>query len=293
MAELTSLKKQRSAAKQKFTRYLNLLSQLIKEDADILEINVLFDDISGAWRVVELRNDEYINMVPDDSTENCDEWIAPTEKNYINIRKEVLLIKRRTERKDLCESSKRVYLVKDCNFIAHYKTIESLIRSSCIPDTLANEKILLAANFEDLKRSHGGYVALATDADSKELLEILSNLSDTFNHVNTSIDRYTTSYKEKTAKRNTPFRMEKMLLPKFDANSRHYPRFLKDFMELVLPNIDTRESAYTLRQCLSKEVNDKLGSCDDDCDNMLKWLDVKYGDPSKIMESIVSDVQKF
>ena len=152
---------------------------------------------------------------------------------------------------------------------------------------------MLAANFEDLKRSHGNYVALATDADSKELLEILSNLSDTFNHVNMSIDRYTSSYKEKTAKRNTPFRMEKMLLPKFDGNSRHYPRFLKDFTELVLPNIDTRESAYTLRQCLTKEVNDKLGSCDDDCDNMLKRLDVIYGDPSKIMESIVSDVHKF
>ena len=87
--------------------------------------------------------------------------------------------------------------------------------------------------------------------------------------------------------------MEKMPLPKFDGNSRHYPRFLKDFTELVLPNIDTRESAYTLRQCLTKEVNDKLGSCDDDCDNMLKRLDVKYGDPSKIMESIVSDVHKF
>ena len=106
MAELTSLKKQRSAAKQKFTRYFNLLSELIKEDADILETNVLFDDVSGAWRVVELRNDEYINMVPDDNTENCDEWIASIEKNYINIRKEVLSIKRRTERKDLCESSK-------------------------------------------------------------------------------------------------------------------------------------------------------------------------------------------
>ena len=122
MAELTSLKKQRSAAKQKFTRYFNLLSELIKEDADILEINVLFD-VSGAWRVVELRNDEYINMVPDDSTENCDEWIAPIEKNDINIRKEVSSIKRRTERKDLCESSKRVYLVKDCNFIAQCKRV--------------------------------------------------------------------------------------------------------------------------------------------------------------------------
>ena len=115
----------------------------------------------------------------------------------------------------------------------------------CIPDTLPNEKILLATNFEDLKRSHGDYVALVTDADSKELLEILSNLSDTFNRVNTSIDRYTTSYKEKTAKRNTPFHMEKMPLPKFDGNSRHYPRFQKDFTELVLPNIDTRESACT------------------------------------------------
>ena len=214
-------------------------------------------------------------------------------RKIISIFEEVLSIKRRTERKDLCESSKRVYLVKDCNFIAQCITMESLIRSSCIPDTLANEKILLAANFEDLKRSHDDYVALATDADSKELLEILSNLSDTFNHVNTSIDRYTTSYKEKTAKRNTPFRMEKMPLPKFDGHSRHYPSFLKDFRELVLPNVDTRESAYTLRQCLTKEVNDKLGSCDDDCGNMLKRLDVKYGYPSKIMESIVSDVHKF
>ena len=90
-----------------------------------------------------------------------------------------------------------------------------------------------------------------------------------------------------------PIRLEKMPLPKFDGQLRNYPQFKKDFNELVLPNINPKEAAFTLRNCVPSHVNEFLSCCNDDISEMLQRLDVKFGDPCKIIESIVSEIHKF
>ena len=87
--------------------------------------------------------------------------------------------------------------------------------------------------------------------------------------------------------------MEKQPLPKFDGKIRSYPQFRKDFRELVLPSVGDKVSSYTLRQCLTQEVNDYLGSCNNDVIRMFERLDLKYGDASKVVESIVADILRF
>ena len=87
--------------------------------------------------------------------------------------------------------------------------------------------------------------------------------------------------------------LEKMPLPKFDDIIRNYPQFKRDFNELVLINIDSKEAVFTLRNCVSTDVRDYLGCCNDDVTEMFERLDIKYGDPCKIIESIVSQIHKF
>ena len=44
---------------------------------------------------------------------------------------------------------------------------------------------------------------------------------------------------------------------------------------------------------MSKEVEINLGSGDYDLDAIFKRLDEKYGDPSKMVDSIICDIQKY
>ena len=95
--------------------------------------------------------------------------------------------------------------------------------------------------------------------------------------------------------RNTKsnIKMEKMPLPKFYGETRFYLRFKRDFDELVRPHLDLREAAFTLRQCLGKNVLSILGSGDYDLSQIFTRLDEKYGDPSKMVDSIITEIQRY
>ena len=93
-------------------------------------------------------------------------------------------------------------------------------------------------------------------------------------------------------KKAQTFRMEKVCLPKFDGNIRNYSRFKKDFTNLVLPHIAAEQAAFTLRQCLSDDVMVYLGN-DDDVSSMLKLLETRFGDPGKLIESVIGEIQRF
>ena len=120
----------------------------------------------------------------------------------------------------------------------------------------------------------------------------MSNKFEQFNQTKCLIEKYILSRNSEKAARR-PINLEKMPLPKFDGIIRNYPQFKRDFNELVLINIDSKEAAFTLRNCVSTDVRDYLGCCNDDVTEMFERLDIKYGDPCKIMESIVSQIHKF
>ena len=54
-----------------------------------------------------------------------------------------------------------------------------------------------------------------------------------------------------------------------------------------------REAAFTFRQCLGKEVEAILGSGDFDVDQTIKRLDGKFVDPSKMVDSIIGEIQRY
>ena len=62
---------------------------------------------------------------------------------------------------------------------------------------------------------------------------------------------------------------------------------------MPLPNLSSEEAAFTLRQCLSENVQNELADCDDDLDEMISRLDEKFANPAKLVDSIISEVQKF
>ena len=110
------------------------------------------------------------------------------------------------------------------------------------------------------------------------------------------VDNYSEESKTAACKKlsqSAKFYTEKIPLPKFDGNIRNYPRFIKDFKTLVLPNLSTEQAAFTLRQCLSANVQNHLAACDDDLHEMISRLNQKFANPAKLVDSIISEIQKF
>ena len=59
-------------------------------------------------------------------------------------------------------------------------------------------------------------------------------------------------------------------------------------------NIKSPDSAaYTLKNCLSSELDKRLVQyVDDDIGKMWKCLDERYGDPSKLVDVVLNDIRK-
>ena len=122
------------------------------------------------------------------------------------------------------------------------------------------------------------YLKLMEQSENENYLKNLNTLSNDVRHANNLLDEYIVN---SNLKARSKVRMEKLPLPKFDGSVRSYPRFKKEFMELVMPNLSEGEAAFTLRRCLTKVVEVTLGACDENVTEMLRRLDEKYGDPRK------------
>ena len=64
------------------------------------------------------------------------------------------------------------------------------------------------------------------------------------------------------------------------------------FSEVLKPTIVGNEGTFVLRQCLSPEVSKIVENCED-VDSMVRRLDERFGDPSKLVDVVVSEILKF
>lgn len=77
--------------------------------------------------------------------------------------------------------------------------------------------------------------------------------------------------------------------PQFNGKIREYPTFRKDYERLMTPIYE--EDPYVLRSCLSGEALEAVQGVDDSFQSMIKRLDTKYGSPSKLVQSVLSDIK--
>lgn len=76
------------------------------------------------------------------------------------------------------------------------------------------------------------------------------NSSESFDNVNNIADKYIKEFSEHLK----PLNIKKLPLPHFDGKIRSYPRFKRDFLDLLLPQVPKLQAACTLRHCLSPDV---------------------------------------
>ena len=154
--------------------------------------------------------------------------------------------------------------------------IEALIGRHPPTESVLREKTLLEGKYERLYSAHMDFLLLLTEQTPSDATW-QSGIYEKFTKYVNIVDNYVRSVESKGSS-NLKYRMQKLNLPNFDGNVRNFPRFLKDFTQLILPCISKKEYAFTLRQCLSADVLSYLGN-GDDFDEMVNFLKTSDGDP--------------
>ena len=104
------------------------------------------------------------------------------------------------------------------------------------------------------------------------------------------------SHSEKIDHHNTGdsrIHLERIKPPKFSGDIRDYPRFKSDFQRLVANEIKkTSTVAYILRDSLSGTPADLVRNIDDNLEEMWKRLDEKYGEKTKLIDVVMTDLKR-
>ncbi|KAK3894277.1 hypothetical protein Pcinc_001956 [Petrolisthes cinctipes] len=84
-------------------------------------------------------------------------------------------------------------------------------------------------------------------------------------------------------------RMQRLTPPHFNGSIRKYLTFCKDYERIMKPVYE--DDPYVLRSCLSGEALEIVQGADDSFKDMMKRLDDRYGNPSKLVEAVLSDIK--
>ena len=293
-----SAKQKRSSAKGTFTRSEKNFEKFIQDgdgDSSSLSVENYFHDVEKAWRNVEEKHEEYVASLDEDDDTDEDSWILEIQKRYFNIRSRYVQLKSDIELRVKFKSLEKCRNIEYETFLKFCANLETSV-NDCLPrETITRERASLVRQFEEVKRKHSELCSFCPTDDEGSYKVWLNELIEQFSKVNSTSEAYLRKPIADVKGYETckSVRMDKMPLPKFEGEVRFYYRFKRDFNELVLPGLKAREAAFALRQCLSGDIRNLLGSGDYDVEQMFKRLDEKFGDPSKMTDSIISEILKF
>lgn len=77
--------------------------------------------------------------------------------------------------------------------------------------------------------------------------------------------------------------------PKFSGDIRQYSTFCKDYKRIMMPLVGSE--AFHLRASLEGEAAKVVVGVEDDFSEMMKRLDLIYGDPAKLTDSIMTEIK--
>lgn len=85
-------------------------------------------------------------------------------------------------------------------------------------------------------------------------------------------------------------KVKKLDVPSFSGEIRKFPTFKMDYKLHMIPSFG--KDPFALRSCLHGPALESIQGIYDDYDEMMNRLEMKYGCPSKLVDSIINDVRK-
>ena len=89
--------------------------------------------------------------------------------------------------------------------------------------------------------------------------------------------------------RSMSVHVKKLEAPKFSGKIREFPTFVKDYRHYMEPAYG--DDAYALRNCLSEKALEIIIGVGDDYEKIWKRVPTVFGDPEKIVDSILMELK--
>ena len=303
----------KARSKCTFTRKKNKFYGGLAREEDFDTIKGIFDELTYAWSTVEGKHEFYTMLLEDEKEVDASEpWIAELQGSYDEA--ELLFKKRARENviKEKEEKTRATYKKLTKRQASLDEVFDTLIdrimklfkedESKISISILRKNEQELAKLLESCQSIHDEIIELPLEYDHTKLeidwiREKHTQCANISNQIELLINSQKVDTRAKEEIKNhvkeSPLRMEKIKLPSFGGNIKEYPQFKADFTKHVMPTISEANASYVLRSCLTKEPLERVKNVDDDLMEMWTRLDDKYGDPAKVTDVIISEIQHF
>ena len=197
-------------------------------------------------------------------------------------------------------------------FTLYEKRLKSLLDAEEIDSwTLKNRYEDLKLRWERVQEAHDEYTSHLTEEDDISGAEAwLDELCKRFDIAKIAVGKAITKSDTKlppktvadmkeqstsnieTKSKETIIRMERLRFPTFEGDIKKYPQFREEFMKQIEPQCSKSQLAFVLKSYLSGPVQEEISNVSDNYTKIWDRLDQKYGNISKLVDSILYDVKK-
>ena len=154
--------------------------------------------------------------------------------------------------------------------------------------------------FQRCKMVHSEYVYnckrldATFDADGDEWLEDIVEL---YNNVIRCATMYvgkdtSAQFSNSGIQGNCEIKLPRIPLPEFNGNVKDFPRFKADFKTYVRPRLNKSVIAYVLKSCLTGPPLETVKNLADNEEVVWNRLEEKYGQPSKLIDSVLFELHE-
>ena len=149
-----------------------------------------------------------------------------------------------------------------------------------------------------LQESHDSYIisCFSDPHDIDEQDRYIDALSNEFYTVESNCEKFIDS-KDNTRHSNqkspeNAIKLQRLKFPIFDGHIRNYAKFKHEFDKFVKPMCSNNQLAFVLKSYLCDSVRKDVENFDYDIDLMWCRLDAKYGSKQKLIDSILSEIER-
>ena len=150
----------------------------------------------------------------------------------------------------------------------------------------------VAEAFKSLERVHEQYLQQLCDSEDSEFHNLIKIAENYINEYETHKDDAHNILIESqlnAKSQQNQIKVKRLDAPTFDGNIRMYPTFCSEYERIV--NVTYQKNAFALRQSLIGDAAKVVLGVEDDYDEMMRRLDINYGDPCKLIDYIINEIK--
>ena len=310
-------KKERAAAKGKFTLKVKSVNNSITNKLTQESVQSRFQELLQAWNELQEKHENYV--IAADNVEDDDTYLDnPMEEfelaecaqlQYIRslVEEEAAdkVNNRKQERLNSILNMEAQIDSKKHKFVESCEAINQLTHNTDNPEhsvEAINEAVSrMQTSRTEIEKIHEEMILLIIE-DGKSITDLkhaawITESEKQFNELTNAARIFSSKHSTSSDKNNiaetksSGIRALKLNFDIFSGDIRKYPCFKKDFLKHIKHRYSPNEEAIALKSYLSSEIKEDVCSLGDDAAKIWEHLDSKYGDPCKLVDSIMADVK--